>query len=76
VLWSAQTGGTGLDYVVHISRGADNVATQTVQADSDAQAFDLAIDWAASLLLAADDDVVLAMRLPSGAFKTFARKDF
>jgi hypothetical protein len=45
-----------------------------VQADGDAQAFDLAIDWAASLLLAADDDVFLAIRLPSGAFNTFARK--
>jgi hypothetical protein len=37
-----------------------------VQADSDAQAFDLAIDWPASLLLAADDDVVLAIRLSLG----------
>jgi hypothetical protein len=65
-----------LDYIVHISRSADNVATNTVQADSDAQAFDLAIEWAASLLLAADDDVVLAIQLRSGAFKTFVRKDF
>jgi hypothetical protein len=52
------------------------VATHTVQADSDAQAFDLAIEWAASLLLAPEDDVVLAIRLPSDAFKTFGRKDF
>ena len=65
-----------MDYIVHISRSADNVATNTVQADSDAQAFDLAIEWAASLLLAADDDVVLAIQLRSGAFKTFIRKDF
>lgn len=65
-----------MDYIVHISRSADNVATNTVQADSDAQAFDLAIEWAASLLLAADDDVVLASQLRSGAFKTFVRKDF
>ena len=65
-----------MDYIVHISRSADNVATNTVQADSDAQAFDLAIEWAASLLLAADDDVVLAIQLRSGAFKTFVRKDF
>jgi hypothetical protein len=76
VLLSAQKGAADLDYIVHISRGVDNVATQTVQADSDAQAFDLAIEWAASLLLAADDDVVLAIRLPSGGFKTFSRKDF
>jgi hypothetical protein len=76
VLLSAQKGGADLDYIVHISRGVDNVATQTVQADSDAQAFDLAIEWAASLLLAADDDVVLAIGLPSGGFKTFSRKDF
>jgi hypothetical protein len=76
VLWSPQRGGGDLDYVVHISRGPDNVATNAVQADSDAQAFDLAIEWAASLLLAADDDVVLAIQLPSGAFKTYARKDF
>jgi hypothetical protein len=73
---SAQQQGADLDYVVHISRGSGNVATQMVQADSDAQAFDLAIEWAASLLLAADDDVVLAIRLPSGTFKTFSRKDF
>ena len=76
VLLSAQKQGADLDYVLHISRGSDNVATHTVQADSDAQAFDLAIEWAASLLLAADDDVVLAIQLPSGAFKTYARKDF
>jgi hypothetical protein len=76
VLPSAQKQGADLDYIVHISRGSDNVATQAVKADSDAQAFDLAIEWAASLLLAADDDVVLAIRLPSGAFKTFSRKDF
>jgi hypothetical protein len=73
---SAQQQGADLDYVVHISRGSDNGATQTVQADSDTQAFDLAIEWAASLLLAADDDVVLAIGLPSGTFKTFSRKDF
>jgi hypothetical protein len=65
-----------LDYIVHISRGAYDVASNTVQADNDAQAFDLAIEWAAALLLAADDDVVLAIRLPSGALKTFGRKDF
>ena len=73
---SAQKGGAVLEYVVHISRGSDNVATNAVEADSDAQAFDIAIEWAASLLLAADDEVVLAIRLPSGAFKTYARKDF
>jgi hypothetical protein len=61
---------------VHISRSADNVATNTVQADSDAQAFDLAMEWAASLLLAPDDDVVLVIQSRSGAFKTFVRKDF
>lgn len=61
---------------MHISRGSENVATNAVQADSDTQAFDLSINWAASLLLAADDDVVLAIQLPSGAFKTYARKDF
>jgi hypothetical protein len=76
VLWSARTGGTGLDYIAHITRGSDNVATHTVEADSDAQAFDIAIEWAASLHLAPDDDVLLAIRLPSGTFKTFSRKDF
>jgi hypothetical protein len=65
-----------LEYVAHISRGPDNVDTHTVEADSDPQAFDLAIAWAASLGLAADDDVVLEIKLPSGAFKTFVRKDF
>ena len=52
---------------MHISRSADNVATNTVQADSDAQAFDLAMEWAASLLLAPDDDVVLVIQSRSGA---------
>jgi len=65
-----------LDYIAHITRGSDNVATHTVEADSDAQAFDIAIEWAASLHLAPDDDVLLAIRLPSGTFKTFSRKDF
>ncbi len=63
-----------MEYIVHISRGPDNVDTDTVEADS--QAFDLAIAWAASLGLAADDDVVLEIKLLSGAFKTFGRKDF
>ena len=76
MLLYAQKGGAALDYIMHITRGADNVATHTVQADSDVQAFDLAIEWAASLLLAADDDVVLAIRLPSDAFKTLSRRDF
>jgi hypothetical protein len=65
-----------LEYIVHISRGSDNVASNMVEADSDPQAFDLAIAWAASLGLAADDDVVLAIKLPSGALRTFVRKDF
>jgi hypothetical protein len=52
------------------------VGSHTVEADSDPQAFDLAIAWAASLGLAADDDVVLAIKVPSGALKTFVRKDF
>jgi hypothetical protein len=65
-----------LEYIVRISRGSDNVDSRTVEADSDPQAFDLAIAWAASLGLAADDDVVLAIKLPSGALKTFVRKDF
>ena len=65
-----------MEYIVHISRGLDNVDSHTVEAASDPQAFDLAIDWAASLGLAADDDVVLAIKLPSGALKTFVRKDF
>jgi hypothetical protein len=73
---SAQKGGAVLEYVVHISRGSDNVATNAVEADGDAQAFNLAIERAACVLLAADDDVVLAIQLPSGAFKTYARKDF
>ena len=41
-------------YIVHISRGSDNVARHSVEADSDAQAFDLAIEWAASLLFDLD----------------------
>jgi hypothetical protein len=65
-----------LEYIVHISRGSNNVDSHTVEADSDPQAFDLAIAWAASLGLAADDDVVLAIKLPSGALRTFVRKDF
>ena len=65
-----------MEYIVHISRGADNVDSHTVELDSNPQAFDLAIAWAASLGLAADDDVVLAIKLPSGALKTFVRNDF
>ena len=65
-----------LDYIANISRGPDNVDSHVVEADSDPQAFDLAIAWAASLGLAADDDVILEIKLPSGAFKTFVRKDF
>ena len=65
-----------MEYIVHISRGSDNVASHMVEADSDPQAFDLAIAWAASLGLVADDDVVLAIKLPSGALRTFVRKDF
>ncbi len=65
-----------MEYIVHISRGSDNVDSHTVDADSDPQAFDLAIAWAASLGLAADDDIVLAIKLPSGALRTFVRKDF
>ena len=76
MLLSAQKEGAALDYIAHISRGSDNVATHSVEVDSDVQAFDLAIEWAASLLLAADDDVVLAIQLPSGTIKTFSRKDF
>jgi hypothetical protein len=40
-----------LDYVVHISRGPDNVDSRAIEADSDPQAFDLAIAWAASLVV-------------------------
>ena len=58
-----------MECIVHISRSSDNVDSHTVEADSDPQAFDLAIAWAASLGLAADDDVVLAIKLPSGALK-------
>ena len=68
--------GAILDYAVHISRGPDNVASHTVVAGNDPQAFDLAIAWASSLGLAPDDEVILAIKLPSGAFKTFVRKDF
>lgn len=75
-IWTAAKGEAGLDYIVHVSRGTDSVATHTLEAESDTQVFDLAIEWAAALLLAADDDVVLVIRLPSGAFKTFGRKDF
>ena len=65
-----------MEYIVHISRGADNVDSHTVEADSDPQAFDLAMACAASLGLAADDDVVLAIKLPTGALKTFVRNDY
>ena len=57
-------GRNGFGFIAHVSRGSDNVATHSVEADSDVQAFDLAIEWATSLLLAADDDVVLAIQLP------------
>jgi hypothetical protein len=59
-----------------MSRGSDNVDSHMVEADSDPQAFDLALAWAASLGLPADDDIVLAIKLPSGALRTFVRKDF
>lgn len=52
------------------------MGSHTIEAVSDPQAFDLAIAWAASLGLAADDEVVLAIKLPSGPIKTFVRKDF
>jgi hypothetical protein len=65
-----------LDYVVHISRGAENVATDAIKADSDIQAFERAKTWAAALNLAPDYEAVLAVRLPSGRLKTFLRKDF
>jgi hypothetical protein len=65
-----------LDYIVHISRGPDNVGSTTVKADSDVQACDMAKAWATSLNLALDDDVVLAVKLPSGKFRTFAGEDF
>ena len=42
-----------MEYIVHISRGSDNVDSDTVEADSDPQALDLAIAWAPSLGLAA-----------------------
>jgi hypothetical protein len=61
---------------VHISRVPTMWPPKTVQADSDAQAFDLAIDWAVSVHLAPDDNIDLAIRLLSGALKTFSRKDF
>ena len=32
VLWSTQKEGTTLDYIAHVSRGSDNVATHTVEA--------------------------------------------
>jgi hypothetical protein len=66
----------GLDYVVHISRGFEDMATDTVKADGDAQAFDLAIEWAGSLLLATDDDVVLAIGCRRAPSKPSPRKDF
>ena len=65
MLWSSLRG-KRLHYIVHVARGFDNAATHTVQADSDAQAFDLAIEWPVSLLLAPEDVVVLAIELPSG----------
>jgi hypothetical protein len=65
-----------LEYIAQISRGSDNVESHMVGADSDHNAFDLAIAWAASLGLAADDDIVLAIKLPSGALRTFVRRDF
>ena len=65
-----------MEYVVHISRGSDNVATNAVEADGDAQAFNLAIEWAASLLLAADDDVVLAYSVAVGRLQDLCAERF
>ena len=52
-----------------------NAATNAVEADGDAQASNLAIEWAASLLLLAHDDAVLVAfscrRAPS---ETYARE--
>jgi hypothetical protein len=65
-----------VEYGVLITRDSDNVAAHVVKADSDAKAFEMAKGWAASLSLAPDDDVVLAVKLLSGKLKPFARKDF
>jgi hypothetical protein len=66
----------GLDYIVLVNRGSDNVDTTTISANGDDEAFREAKTWAATLGLAPDDDVVLRIKLPGGSFKAFLRKDF
>ena len=65
-----------MDYIVHMTRGPENVGTTTVRASSNADAIRQAKDWAASLGLAFDDDVLLWIKLQDGTFKTFGRTEF
>jgi hypothetical protein len=65
-----------LDYIVHMTRGSENVGTTTVRASSNVDAIGQAKDWAASLGLASDDDVLLWIKLQDGTFKTFGRTEF
>lgn len=65
-----------MDYITLITRGSETVDITTIDAKGDDEAFRAAKAWAATLGLASDDDIVLRIRLPSGAFKTFPRGDF
>jgi hypothetical protein len=59
-----------------MTRGSDNVENTTVRASSNVNAIGKAKDWAASLGLASDDDVLLWIKLQDGTFKTFSRTEF
>jgi len=63
-------------YVVLITRGSDNVDNTQIEAEGDDDAFEQAKAWAASLGLASDDNVVLAVKRPDGTLKTFNRNDY
>jgi hypothetical protein len=66
-----------LEDIAHISLGADDVATETVQADQRPAGLRCGDSMGGlSLLLAADNNFVLAIRLPSGTFKSLSRKYF
>ncbi len=65
-----------MDYIVHMTRGSDNVGTMTVRASSKIDAIGQAKDWAASLGLASDDDALLWIKLQDGTLKTFGRTEF
>ena len=65
-----------MDYIVHMTRGSENVGTTTAQANSNVDAIRQAKEWAASLGLASDDAVLLWIKLQDGTVKTFGRTEF